>query len=117
MTHVAYTPDFADEGHSFTVCTQSLFKRHAAVYEVQSNGKVAWFTHGVSPDAKVFDPPGTCNCVEISRDPFGQPIDVCAPPVHPPHSFDYTQSDGKIHYFLAWSSHTTPPSNYIYSSG
>ena len=117
MTHIMYTPDFADEGQAFTVCTQSLTKHHAIVYEAQSNGKVAWFTHGIDPNAKVFDPPGTCNCVEIGKDPFGQPIEVCGPPVHQSNALDYTQSDGKRHYFLAWSSHTTPPANYIYASG
>ena len=83
---------------------------------MHANGKVAWWTHGVSPQAKVYDPPGQCNCVEISRDPFGNPIEACGPRAHATNSLDYVGSNGNIHYFVAWGE-TTPPSKYLLTDG
>lgn len=118
MSKQSYTPDNANEGKTFTVCTKPLLRRYPAIYEVQSNGKIFWWTHGVNPASQIFDPPGECNCVEAGKNPIGgQPIMLCAPPVHPPNDLDYTGSDGNRRHFMGYSSALVPPAKYLLVSG
>lgn len=111
-----YTPDNPNEwpaGPFSQTCNGTkYYHKYAAVYELQGNGKIAWWTHGVGQGVAVFDPPGQCNCTQIGTDPFGNPIMACAPKTHSPNSLDYVGSNGNIHYFLGWGS-STPPNLYL----
>jgi hypothetical protein len=120
MSHTNYTPDNANEypaGPFNNPCNATkYYHRYPAVYERQPDGSYAWWTHGVGPGAKVFINPGPCDCTQIGTDPFGNPINACAPRVRSPDSRDYTGSNGNIHYFIAYGS-STPPSSYLLSDG
>lgn len=113
MTHVTYTPDNTYEGHQETICTALVQRKYGAIYEVQSNGKVAWWTHGCDPNKAVFTSSTACSQFAIGINPLTQEtLYAYAPPVRAANSLDYSDSSGNRHYFIGWGT-STPPTSFI----